>query len=423
MSSTPKYTRVAVNGSAASTVAKAVSDVSQRWEAARQQKRTMRLQREQAEIVTDSRELGQAITTLAHEATAAGISIDLKDMHRRCAACQAASTVDLTATGSVIGELGRIQRELRSARRHFESTRLVKALDGVAGELAGIQTEVEQLDDRDCERFDPGKLADIKQSLARAQRGLSARQLGGVQIIVAELRKLLKNHVQRVQSGRNAYEQERLLSQQAIATLSDRCDAITAEPTTAHYFQADIAKLRLEIGSLESLHRADQFSIVCQQATRLDSRLDEIVVTAKAKVERVERQKVITERMIATVISARGVLLAGYPQQENGMPAIVRFRVQGAGVLHVEISPDGPVVVHAEGFRHHQQYSPQGKLEKTCDEFVEWFEQIRSLAREQGLELGALQWDGQPPPERARAIRHNHYSTRTVNTATKRGIR
>ncbi|MEI8195960.1 MAG: hypothetical protein WCI73_08640, partial [Phycisphaerae bacterium] len=251
-------------------------------------------------------------------------------------------------------------------------------------------------------------------SITRVQTDLAAKRLDRSKTAVGALRNQWEKHLQRVRSGREEYERQRHEAEQAAVAIPDRCSALAATPGLARYLESDLARLQPDLEALAALQREEAFTNVHQQVKRLNARLDELSATAQAKIAQAEKQKAVVERLVTAVVAARGLLLAGYPQHRDGKPAIVRFLVTGRGVLHVEIGADGPIVVRAEGVKFEQRRSPGGQVENTCDEFVEWFEQIRDAARTEGLEIGALHWGGEPTPERAQAKRLPHSSSRAA---------
>jgi len=414
MSSSPKYSDVQFVGDAGRTLAQAIASTTQSameaWEAARRRRETLRLERAQAEVRETAQSLSAIARQLRAQARAESIPLSLDDLERRLEQCASSNSTDLAGTRSLLSTLAAIERELTRSRRQFEAAKLGHALDGLAGQLASIRGEVVRADRRDSDQFDAGSLAHIEQAIRDVEKELAAKQIDRAGRGMAQIRQRLDEHHERVRMGREKYERERSEADAAIAAITDRCNAFDTTPSLSRYLKNDLARLQTDLEALRRLYRDDQFANVHQQARRLGDRLDELVIAAQKRIAQAEKQKALTERLVATVLAARGVLLAGYPQHAEGKPSVLRFRVAGRGVLHVEIGPEGPVTVRAEGFKLDQHLGPNGKMERTCDDFVEWFEQIRNAARTQGLEIGQLRWEGEPTPERARARRKTHSS-------------
>lgn len=418
MSSSPKYTDVQVVGDAGRNLAQAIATASQSaldaWEAGRRRRQEQRLEREQAQIRATTQAISVALGQLRSEAQAQAIPMPVEILQTRLNKCASVVAGDQSATHTALESLASIERDLAEARRSLAAVKLGRALDGVAGQLETIRVEVGQVSRRDSERFDPGQLSTIERSITTIQADLAAKRLGRAEAAVGLLRKQWDTHLQRVRSARDKYERGRIEAEHAIAGISDRCNSLAVTPGLSRYLQPDLARLQPDLEALASLYRSDQFANMHQQVQRLGARLDELAAAAQTKIAQAEKQKLVAQGLIASVAAARGILISGYPQHAEGKPAVVRFQIVPHGVLHVEISADGPIAVRAEGFKHEQLVSPTGQLEKTCDGFVEWFEQVRNAARAQGLEIGALRWTGEPTPERARAIRGKKPVSQTI---------
>lgn len=418
MSSSPKYSDVQVVGDAGRSLAQAIAAASQSaldaWEAGRRRRQELRLEREQAQVRATTQAIRVVLGQLQSEAKAQTIPMPVEILQTRLNQCANAVAGDQSATHAALKSLASIERDLAEARRSLEAVKLGRALDGVAGQLEMIRVEVGQANRRNSERFDPGQFSTIEQSITMIQADLAAKRLGRTEAAVGLLRKQWDTHLQRVRAASEEYERERIEAEHAMAAITDRCNSLAATPGLSRYLQPDLTRLQPDMEALASLYRSDQFANVHQQVQRLSARLDELAVAAQTKIAQGEKQKVVAERLIASVAAARGILISGYPQHAEGKPAVVRFQIVPHGVLHVEISAHGPIAVRAEGFKHEQLVSPTGQLEKTCDGFVEWFEQVRNAARAQGLEIGALRWTGEPTPERARAVRGKKKPSQTI---------
>lgn len=418
MSSSPKYTDVQVVGDAGRNLSQAIAAASQTaldaWETGRRRRQEQRLEREQAQVRATAQSLKVEIGQLRTEAQAQAIPMLVEVLQARLNQCASAVAGDQSATHTALKSLASIERDLAEARRSVEAVKLGRALDGVAGQLETIRMEVRHTNRRDSERFDPGQLSAIERSITTIQADLASKRLCRAEAEIGTLRAQWDGHLHRVRSARDAYERERLEAEHAIAGITDRCNSLPAAPGLARYLAADLARLKPDLEALTALQRGDHFVNVHRQVQRLNVRLDELAATAQTKIAQAEKQKMVAERLIASVAAARGILIAGFPQHAEGKPAVVRFQIVPHGVLHVEISADGPIAVRAEGFKHEQLVSPAGQLEKTCDGFVEWFEQVRNAARVQGLEIGVLRWAGEPTPERARAVRGKKPFSQTI---------
>lgn len=425
MSSSPKYSDVRVVGDAGRSLAQAIAAASQSaldaWETGRRRRQEQRLEQEQAQVHVTTQAIRVALGQLRSEAQAQVIPTPIELLEARLNQCVGAVAGDQSATHAARKSLASVERDLAEARRSLEAVKLGRALEGVAGQLETIRVEVTQANRRESERFNPGQLSTIERSITMIQSDLAAKRLGRAEAAVGLLHKQWDTHLQRVRSARDEYEHERIEAEHVIASITDRCSSLATTPGLSRHLQPELARLQPELEALASLYRADQFANVHKQVQRLSARLDELAAAAQTKIAQAEKQKVVAERLIASVAAARGILISGYPQHAEGKPAIVRFQIVPHGVLHVEIGSDGPIAVRAEGFKHEQLVSPGGQVEKTCDDFVEWFEQVRNTARTQGLEIGALRWTGEPTPERTRAIRVKNPVSQTIARARNGG--
>lgn len=424
MSSSPKYSDVSFDDSTARAVAAAAAAARRRaqeaMEAERRRLEALRLEQDRTKVRGDCQRLAATLGQLRAESRTQEIAVPLEALDQRLGKCARSSTDNLAATQGLLKALAGIQRDMEAARRRFEAEKLGRALQGVARELATIKAEVAQANRDDCEKFDPGQLAVIGGAITAVQSDLESKQLTRAETAVGQLRANLEAHLKRVAAGREAFERERSSAQQAIASITDRCTALAATPDLARHLQDELAGLQPALAALASLQRAEQFATVHQQTERLTARVDGFATAAQTRIEQAEHHKAITQRVIDTVISTRGILLAGYPQQDQDK-AVLRFRMAGSGVLHMEIGASGAIEVLAQGFKFDQRRGPDGGMEKSCDGFVAWFEQIRQQARAQGLEIKPLRWDGQPTRERGKVLEAKKVSRRCSTIVRHRG--
>lgn len=427
MSSSPKYSNVRVSGDASRILARSIAQANRRaqeaWEADRRRRQEQRLRREQAQIRSTAQMLRITIDQLRSEAKAQAIPLQVDGLSGRLDQYAGTDASDLADTRVALKALVRIERDLADARRHLEAVKLSRALDGVAGQLTAIHSEMKQINRSDSERFAPGQLSALERAVGAIQSDLATKRLDRAQKAVGMLREQWDGHWHRVRSAKAQFEHERTEAERAIAEITDRCSSLRAAPDVLRYVEADLARLEPDMKVLNTLLRGEQFANVHQQVQSLSTHLDDIVTTAQTKIAQVEKQKLVAERLITAVCSVRGILVAGYPQHEKDKPAVVRFQLVPRGILHVEITADGPIVVRAEGFKHEQAISPGGQVEKTCDDFVSWFEQVREAARAQGLEIDALSWGGEPSPERERARRTQRSTTHNTTATRNQGAR
>jgi len=405
MSSSPKYSNVNLVGDAASALSNAVTGACKQaadlWEVWRENRRAERLRGEQAEVAAGCQGLTEALRLIEAADEARTLGPAIAGVRQRLDGCAADQALDLSASGSLLREMREIDRDLTSLRRQLEAVRLSRALDGVAQRFAVLKAKAKQLDRRDSERFDPGAFKTITELLSAIDHRLAARNLAGGQAAVTDLAHQLDVHVQRVQSSRDVLEQRHRQSQEAIAGVTDRHGALCSDVALTAHLRNDLNGLQRELDILPKLLAGEQFDNVQLQVARLSAAMDRLADKACQRIEQIEKQKAIITLVMETVASMRGTILTGSQQQSETGTRVIMFRIDGRRAIHMEIGIDGPIKIRPEGFKHLQRLGPDDTVEKSCDEFVEWFERFQQAASYRG-EFD-LRWDGSPTPERSQA--------------------
>ena len=396
MSASPKYSNITLRGEALKALERKQAEAHQRRldELAnrRRQREAERLRQDRERVRDAGRSLADSIRALRGTDGANMINEALTRIEARLARCTT-SVVVAESAGPLLHDLNHIDRELRAVRSRLETLRLNRDLDGLAIHLVSIKAEMAQLDPQNHERFDPGVTAKLAALLTEVEKNIACKQVDNARRGVEQLKEQVAAHIHRVQEGREAHDIRKRAASLAAGELSDRHAAMLAEGVLV----AEVKKLAPDLLALARLLAAEQFDNVHHQVGRLATCLDRIAEQVRKHTEQIETQRLTADRLIETVLAFQGIKPDGHGRRQEAQATVLRFSIAGHRALHVKIELNGSVQVWAEGFRHDQRLRADGNIERACDDFVDWFEQIRKAAANRGLDVSALRWDGQPP--------------------------
>lgn len=425
MSASPKYTEARLTGEAAKALASATAEANRRLKAKREAqaelRRIERLRQQQAQVREITQSLGGEIQRLESQADAGVIRDILAPLRERFDRCANKQATDLSQADSLLSELSGVQRDLLACQHRLETIRLTCKLKGAAGQLRQIEAQIKQMNARDCERFDPGTPSMITQSITAIQQDLAAKRLSRVETGITDLHHRLDQHVKRVRAGQDEHDRLKRQAAQAIAAVVDRYAGFQGDKGLGEAIAMRLQRLQPEVDVLDRHFAREQFGNVNLQVARLNGHLDQIAAAVATHIQSIEKQKAHVQGLIQTIASMRGQL-ASRDEPGKGVPSRITFNIGSRRRLHIEIRIDGPLVVRAEGFAHDQRVLPDGKLEKSCDEFVAWFEQVREAAAKEGIEIGPLRWDDQPPQGMSRAARQRQSRPRVTRQTRTRSL-
>ena len=397
MSSDPKYTSIEVSHEIAEAIERRKRELAHALAAAERAAAQARHEQQLRDVKAQVSHLSERVVRFAArmmddetEREFRGIQVQLKD-------CEKLLDRATPAVEQVQSLVDQVLRRCLEAERRFElaEARRTKALQ--EARVQTMQVHIRGVARTDAELFAPGEGAKLESEGASVAKAIQLGSRSAEQALSRWEAECLAfvACVERAQAERLARRRE-LGAQLQLAR--DGWAGLLENRFARVAFESVGSDVERELDAAAQMLRQDRFASAESQLARTRATLESVAVEAEAAMGRAVRQNEVLQRLVAAVAAAR-VTLAGPIQDGDGTgDAKVRMQIGDGVTLELSVRANGSLIVSADGFERFDQLQAHGVEKGDCPGFVEWFEQIRALARKHGLDVGELEWAGKPAP-------------------------
>lgn len=367
--------------------------------AAAEQRRKEAFRREQVRVTESVTKVQQEAATFRQSPAGRCVARSLRQLELKLQQLAASSLANRKVISSVEQQLDQLRGELQQAIVQGRAAYDARLLERESALLLKKKYQV-AADRQASQQFDPDGLKNVESMLRQIDSFLDRQNLTAARSRMTELGKTFAQHRAEVDKHRKAVLVKQRKAQAALEALQQTLADLKADTTVQRWAQPAVFELDTRIADVTKAISDSRFEFAMRRIPKLTREAKRILKAAEQQQEAHEEPEFIAETT-ANALRACGMQVQFVHRKcDDGKEEIVirASDTEEDWTLDVCVPQAGTIAWYPNGFPRQVVPGTKGQQPASlCDKPVQHIQKVQEELRRQGVETGALTWEGQDP--------------------------